>query len=98
MSKVSFRIIPTLNTCNENLKEGVIGWIEYHLHKDNSWIVNPFTSIKDMHSKIRELKNEGYDYDLITYFEVTKYRLENPHLSAKEHFQYLIDYLHNNLT
>ena len=76
--KLDKRYLPnwTLQNCIDYLKNGVIGIIEYHLHKDGSWIGYEFTSSEDKEVKLKELKQSGYVYDKITYFEPLKIRLE----------------------
>jgi hypothetical protein len=95
MKKVLYPWVATIANCKENLSLGIIGQIEYHLHKDNSWVGLEFTSKTDLQLKKRKLEQEGYSYDKITYFEPTLYKLENPNLSANETFKYLTDYLTN---
>jgi len=91
--KVLFTPKWTIKDCQDYLDKGIIGIINYHLHKDNTWIGYEFTSLEDEVTKLKELIKDGYSYDNVTYFKVSLYKLENPNLTTKEIFKYLIDYL-----
>lgn len=51
------------------IAKGNIGQIEYKLHKNKTWVAQYFTSIDDMRCKLNLLKINGYNIDLIIYFE-----------------------------
>jgi hypothetical protein len=95
VKKIQYPFEPTIIGCKAELENGVIGHIDYHLHKDNSWIGYSFTSLKDKNEKIKELKAEGYDYDKITYYQIELYKLENPNATREEILKYWTDYITN---
>jgi hypothetical protein len=76
--KIEYPFIPTIIGCKAELEKGIIGHIDYHLHKDKSWVGYQFTSLNDKNDKIKKLEKEGYDYDKITYYQIELFRLENP--------------------
>jgi hypothetical protein len=39
--KIEYPFEPTIVGCKAELERGVIGHIDYHLHKDNSWVRKP---------------------------------------------------------
>ena len=92
-SKVIDLVKPTISTCKEELANGNIGQIEYHLFKDNTWTALPFTSLKDKHEKVKQLEHDGYDYDKVIYFEHEIYKLENPQLNHFDYITNLTNYL-----
>ena len=93
--KIEYPFIPTISNCKENLAIGNIGHIDYHLHKDNSWVAYPFKTLNERNSNIKELEKEGYDYDKVTYYQIELFRLENPKATKDEVLKYCTDYFTN---
>ena len=75
------------------LERGNLGQIEYHLHKDGSWIAEPFKSLEDQKKKIDKLVVDEYKIDRVVYFATQLHYLENPKLSVFERFEYLKNYV-----
>lgn len=94
--KVEFAPTFSIECCKENLKEGLMGIIEYHLHKDNSWVGLPFVSIKDKMEQLDKLKKEGYKYDKITYFKPLLDKLENPDRTPTQHLHNFLSWYQDN--
>ena len=94
--KVEWKVEWTIQNCIDNLNNGLMGIVEYHLHKDNSWIGYPFVTMEDKNKAIAELKNDGYDYDTITYFEPTLQKLQNPTRTAEQHLNNLLSFYEKN--
>lgn len=71
MAKIQWAVAPTINSCRDNLMLGNIGQVEYHLHKDNSWIAQPYKSEDEKQSIVAELKENGYRIDKVVDFNNT---------------------------
>lgn len=74
----------------KELANGTIGWIEYHLHKDKTWIAEPFQTLKECKEKLSKLEKNKYKGTPV-FFEAKLFKLDNPNLTAKEYLQNLID-------
>ena len=94
--KVEFAPTWTIDACKENINKGLMGIIEYHLHKDNSWIGYPFVSMEDQNEKLKELKELGYKYDKITYFKPLLDKMENPNRTPQQHLHNLMNFYSKN--
>ena len=72
-----WKIEPTINNCRENLVNGFIGQVEYHLFKDSSWIAWLYRNDEEKEKIIAELKKIGYSIDKVCDFKNTIVSLTN---------------------
>jgi hypothetical protein len=79
-----------LKTNNTEPKK--IGIVEYHLLKDNSWIGEEFSSVEERNTITAKLEKFGYKYK-VTYYELIKFEIENPNLTAFDYLNKLIQVL-----
>ena len=93
--KIEYAFQPTIIGCKAELEKGIIGHIDYHLHKDNSWVGYSFKTLNERNTNIKELEKEGYDYDKVTYYQIELFRLENPNATRDERLKYSTDYFTN---
>lgn len=71
MAKIQWAVATTINYCRDNLMLGYIGQVEYHLHKDNSWIAKLYKSEAEKQSIVVDLKKNGYRIDKVVDFNNT---------------------------
>ena len=93
--KIEYPFIPTISNCKENIANGDIGLINYHLHKDNTWVGCSFKTLNERNANINVLEKEGGDYASIHYYQLELFRLENPNATRDEMLKYSTDYFTN---
>jgi len=81
--------------CINALQNGILGRVEWHLHKDGSWIGQEFKDLEEKEEILLKLKADGYVFDKITYYQLELFFLENPYLSLNDKIDAKLIYLSN---
>jgi hypothetical protein len=79
--------------CTEALKQNILGRVEYHLHKDNTWIAEDFKDAESKNEILLRLKANEYKFDKVTYYEIELHFINNPMLSVEDKIDYKLKYL-----
>lgn len=83
----------TKSECIQSINAGFLGRVEYHLHKDNTWIAEEFKDADHKTEILLRLKADGYKFDKVTYYEVELHFIDNPILTVDEKIDYKLNYL-----
>lgn len=94
MNKVLYAPTTVSKTeCTTALNQNIYGRVEYHLHKDNTWIAEEFKDLKTKTKILLRLKADSYKFDKVTYYEIELHFINNPHLTINEKIDYKLKYL-----
>ena len=64
MTKVLFAPTTVSKTeCTTALNQNIYGRVEYHLHKDNTWIAEDFKDLKTKTEILLRLKENCYEFE-----------------------------------
>lgn len=84
----------TINDYKKELELGFVGQVEYRLHKDKSWIAQPFRNYIEKLEIEKKLKKDNYKVETITLFKQKIWLLENQSATSKQRLESYCIFLH----